>query len=478
MSHLRDTEIWAFSTGELTAAEEQAAGLHLRECDACQRALAVVAGFRLSAREAGRLPSAFESARMAKKLRAQVQQETRVQRQAWLPSKVAAAVAFATLSGAAVAMTATGTWTIFSGDARRPQAPIARSFAHTPQPLAAPLEEVPQLAIESTAIEAEQLSDASPLAAEVPTADAIKRPSESRSAPSNRDSAALGNASRGRRVRAASAPTVAGVAAASRAADKRLPLKANEAKGTAKIAMLNEGVAPVAREPELPAAQREVVIEPGTPSPLALLQAEERRLAGENERAGWLPVGDAYIQMADAGGAVRAYVHALAGPEGSTAAQRLRTMVSKGLRAEDELLGVVSKHGDAAQSREGLRLLCEWSLKMQPDRQAVRYCQAFGQAYPAHPSVHRLALAAGLVAENHLQDWELAVEEYSRALVVSEFAELPSSDALFFRARARARLGQIREARADLRLFLHVDSSSWNRKEVDDLMRTLQISRE
>jgi tetratricopeptide (TPR) repeat protein len=176
--------------------------------------------------------------------------------------------------------------------------------------------------------------------------------------------------------------------------------------------------------------------------------------------------------------ALKAYLQSLAGAEGTQAAHRLRVVVSKGMASETELLEMLATHPRAQNSAEGMRLLCEWRLKVRPDRQAVQSCQAFGQAHPAHPAVHRLALAAGLVAENHLQDWNLAVEEYSRALVVSEFAELPSSDALFFRARARARLGQVQEARADLRLFLHVDSSSWNRKEVDDLMRKLNISRE
>ena len=472
MNHPPETEIWSFVAGELPAGQEGVVAAHLAHCAECQRSLRIISGFRTHARESGRLPSEFESARMAKELREQIQRQTRVQRGAWLPSRVAAAVAFATLSGAAVAMTASGTWPLFSSSGQKSVSPAMHS-ANATQPTKAP--ETRMEIAEEAALASEPLSDSTmsvPGLAEQGETGATRDNVASEHKTGDRGTAHFQSRSISKSSPPGQKSKIASVPRRSRQKASPNPVR-TKTEPAAKIAMLPIHARPSA---SIPVDQRQIDIAPGTPAPLIALRAEEERLSRTDAEAGWLPVGDAYIQMGDTGGAQRAYFQSLTGVEAVQAANRLQAMVSKGMATKEELIEELANHSPARSSAEGMRLLCEWRLKVRPDRQAVQACQVFGQAHPAHPAVHRLALAAGLVAENHLQDWDLAIEEYSRALVVSEFAELPSSDALFFRARARARLGQIQEARADLRLFLHVDSSSWNRKEVDDLMRTLNIS--
>src|SRR5690606_6333157 len=102
-------------------------------------------------------------------------------------------------------------------------------------------------------------------------------------------------------------------------------------------------------------------------------------------------------------------------------------------------------------------------------------CQTFGRAYPAHPAVRTLALAAGQVAETRLADLPLAVAEYSRAIMVSEYAGFSSSEALLSRARARSRLGDREEAQADLRLYLHVAPEAYNRPDIRMLADALGV---
>lgn len=476
MNHLPETEIWSFVAGELGLERERVAAAHLETCTECQQFLNVVTNFRTYARDSARTPSEFESARMTKLLREQVQRQTRVQRQAWLPSKVAAAIAFATLSGAAVAMTASGAWPLFSQPKSTEVMPIRSPSASDLRDFD-PAKDIQIAEERALATEIAQPNPAEPAAVE--TRDLARMRTDDGNGPSveNGDGRVSGSISAlSKTAEKAKAKKIA-VNEVQPSDQFELSPKAADAKSdaVAKLAMLPVKPSPPAGDG---AEERKIDIEPGTPDPLALLQAEEARLVRNDAELGWLSVGDAYIQRADTSRALGAYLQSLAGVEGTKAAQRLQAMVSKGMASENELLEMLADHPRAQKSAEGMRLRCEWRLKHHPDRKAVESCQAFGQAHPAHPAVHRLALAAGLVAENHLQDWTLAVEEYSRALVVSEFAEIPSSDALFFRARARARLGQVPEARADLRLFLHVDSSSWNRKEVDDLMRKLNISRE
>ena len=86
------------------------------------------------------------------------------------------------------------------------------------------------------------------------------------------------------------------------------------------------------------------------------------------------------------------------------------------------------------------------------------------------------AYATGRIAEERLGDPSLAVAEYTRALLMRGDDRLASGDALFSRARCRAQLGDLAEARADLRLLLHVDPSSAARGEVRALATRLAVA--
>jgi hypothetical protein len=188
--------------------------------------------------------------------------------------------------------------------------------------------------------------------------------------------------------------------------------------------------------------------------------------------------GDALARSGHAEQAARLYVSALDGSWSDLAAERLRALVVGMGDAEAEALvahwlreldrSVGRKRGQAA-----MRLRCEWALLFRGDRTAVEMCQAFAREHPADPAVQRLAFATGKLAEERLRDPTLAVAEYTRALLGS--AAVPTSDALFSRARCRADLGDVAEARADLRLYLHLDPRARERAEVQALVERLAL---
>jgi hypothetical protein len=123
-----------------------------------------------------------------------------------------------------------------------------------------------------------------------------------------------------------------------------------------------------------------------------------------------------------------------------------------------------------------LRLSCELRLRYLRDATAVTTCRAFGQRFPSHPAARPLAFGAGGLAEE-LGDLRGAVDEYSRAVVLAPLSGSMASEALFARARVRARLGDLDEARADLRVFLRADPRPLDAHsdEVRGLARALRL---
>lgn len=123
-----------------------------------------------------------------------------------------------------------------------------------------------------------------------------------------------------------------------------------------------------------------------------------------------------------------------------------------------------------------LRLSCELRLRYARDATAVTTCRTFGQRFPSHPAARPLAFGAGGLAEE-LGDLRGAVDEYSRAVVLAPLSGSMASEALFARARVRARLGDLDEARADLRLFLRADPRPLDAHsdEVQGLARALRL---
>lgn len=426
MTHIADLDLWAFGRGELAAERTASVEAHLEACDPCRRRLDGLRIAHEAARALGGAPSPFASARMKRTLAARLDDEVWAQRAAWRPSRVAAALAFATLSGAAAAMTASGAWTRFL-----PEAPPAR-------------------------VEAPSEPEEAPAAPEGPSgADGWSAASE-----------------------------VVEVAAA--AEDPPEPMESREAASGAVrkrprrlAAARSRRDEPAPREPATARAWGgggpRVAVAEGTPSPREAAEAARLALEGRPGAPGWVSAGDLYAQAGDARGAAEAYLEALSGADAGAAQARLRRLASEGAVDERWALAAVARHPEASQSAEGLRLLCEWGLKSRGDREAVGFCQAFGRAFPAHPAVHGLALAAGRTAETRLSDLPLALAEYSRALVVSEFADLPTSEALLHRARVLHQMGNEAEAQADLRLYLHVDPTAARRPEVAALASALAV---
>jgi hypothetical protein len=189
---------------------------------------------------------------------------------------------------------------------------------------------------------------------------------------------------------------------------------------------------------------------------------------------GWVDAGDLSALAGDVDGAAFSYIQGLPGAEAAGAADRLARLVNDGALTHDLASSRITG-SSARESAEGMRLLCEWGLRYRADRDAVRACQAFGRRHPSHPSVRTLALAAGRIAEHRLHDDVLAIEEYSRAVLVSRFAGVATTEALFSRSRCQARRGQLDEARADLRLFLSIEPESSWRPEVAELTAKLGI---
>jgi hypothetical protein len=175
----------------------------------------------------------------------------------------------------------------------------------------------------------------------------------------------------------------------------------------------------------------------------------------------------------------------LARGDGAGAARLLVAALGRGEPVESDLGLVLRRYPNAftaidadlarITTPEAQRLRCAQGLLHRRDRTTVEACRAFARAFPEDPAVRTLALAAGRVAEDDLGDLELAEEEYERALLLSPFSGLPSTDALFARARVRAKLGELDEARADLRLYLHQEPAARHEAHVQELMQALDI---
>jgi tetratricopeptide (TPR) repeat protein len=215
----------------------------------------------------------------------------------------------------------------------------------------------------------------------------------------------------------------------------------------------------------------------GTPTPEAALATAWHEL--DDAPSGdprWLDVGEMSALAGSKDRAQQAFVKALAAPKGIEAANRLSRMATDGSLNGAAAINAIEADDAARQSPEGMRLICEWSLRYRGDAEAVASCQAFGQHYPAHPDMRSLALAAGRIAEFRLLDLRLAEREYSRAILLSQYANTPGTAALLARARCRSKIGEREEARADLRLFLHIQPEAKWREDVRSLAKTLDFT--
>jgi tetratricopeptide (TPR) repeat protein len=121
-----------------------------------------------------------------------------------------------------------------------------------------------------------------------------------------------------------------------------------------------------------------------------------------------------------------------------------------------------------------LRDRCIEGLRVRRDRAALGDCRTFGQQFPGHPSARALAFGAGGLAEElgALRD---AVDAYSRAFLLSPLVGATGDDALLARSRVHAALGDLDEARSDLRIYLHRAPQARQDPEVARLLDALGL---
>ncbi len=193
-------------------------------------------------------------------------------------------------------------------------------------------------------------------------------------------------------------------------------------------------------------------------------------------RTAHFDAGEVAALAGDADGATRSFVRALGSKKGGAARERLEIMAGDGSTSRAVVLGLIRDDDVARNSKDGLKLLCQWSLAERSDREAVMFCKAVAERFGQDPDVRRLALAAGRVAEHDLEDMDLARRLYTRAILVSQYAGLASTEALLARARVLARMGERDAAAADLRLYIHRHPEATYQDDVAELMRSLGVT--
>lgn len=426
--HVEDASLLARLAGDLPATEAARIDAHLASCPGCRGSLEAFQRVRGGLLAGSQEPSPFASARMkrglAEALRSGPVTAPRLVRR----SRAAAAVAFAAISGAAVAMTATRSTTDVPANLSESASTGASGAAMAPA--------VPVGPVRAAAAVARELLS--------PPAVVLERPVLSDVEASKRDG-------RQREERLQQRP-------------RRGPLDEDGRASADGAGQAASGVRVALAHRDQRARERDRG---------EALEAAWQKATSGSGTPDWVALGDAFAQAGAIDRAADAWVEGLASPASATAAQRLSSAAREDVLDPDALLQRLASA--ALDNAEALRLQCEWSLRHRGDRAAVESCRTFGRAYPAHPAVRTLALAAGQVAETRLDDLPLAVAEYSRAIMVSEYAGVPSSEALLSRARARTRLGDRAEAQADLRLYLHVAPEAYNRGDIRALADTLGV---
>jgi tetratricopeptide (TPR) repeat protein len=438
--HPHDGTLWAFVADGLDGQEADAVAAHLAGCDACTEAVAAFGEVADTLHAVHEAPSEIARVRGRRRLEAALQQEVVIaRRRAVKGPRVLLVAAVAAFAGAAVATVATvdpvRAW--FTGR----DAPAARSVerAALEREVPAPAPVMPRVEVQ-----AQQRPAAEPITVE-PVAT---------------------------RPMATDPDAVEPVAvAAEPAAAEATPEPTRQASTASPRA---SGKAPVVAPPAAAAGPR-VARAAGTPSPQEAYEAAAAQMrAAPAGDAGWLGVGDLAAMAGKPEGAAEAYAEALKGGRAKVAGERLEKLVQAGAIAPDAALGLVARRG--GDGAEALRVLCAWGLRYRGDRPAVSVCQSFGRQFPQHPSARSLALSAGRTAEFKLNDLALAEEEYSRAILVSQYAGTPGTSALFARARCRMKRKNLDEARADLRLFLHVQPEARWRDDVKVLAADLGVT--
>ncbi|MCC7072433.1 MAG: hypothetical protein IT383_13980 [Deltaproteobacteria bacterium] len=212
---------------------------------------------------------------------------------------------------------------------------------------------------------------------------------------------------------------------------------------------------------------------PGVPPPVLVLEVPvppSPLQRPPRPTHGWRDAVASLQQAGDHAGAARALAVALRSDDDAAAPLLVAMRHAPGaLHDVDEVLAPV-------QRAEPMRVRCELGLLKRRDRATLEACRAFAQQWPEHPGARVLAFAAGRLAEDELGDLAAAEAEFGRAILLAPLAGLPSTDALLARARVRASLGVLDEARSDLRLYLHQEPAAASEPSVRALMVRLDLA--
>ncbi len=187
----------------------------------------------------------------------------------------------------------------------------------------------------------------------------------------------------------------------------------------------------------------------------------------------WQERADDLVRHDDLQAAARIYAAALVDSDDKRgAALSLWGLAGRDPLVIDALDPLVSAIDDDDVLAQVLRMRCELRLRYRRDTAAIDACRTFGQRFPADPAARALAFGAGGLAEE-LGDLDNAVEEYSRAILLGR----SRGEAVLGRARARTRLGELDEARADLRVYLQIARrpARTHSDEVQGLARALGV---
>jgi hypothetical protein len=416
-THPASEVLLALANEALAPTERAHVASHVSSCTICARGVAAFAEIGRLARDDA--PPPFAMARARRRLLDALVEERRAAVSMWRPRTVMVAMLVATLGGAAFAAVSTSRLGWFTGaDAEA----FSRRRSST-------------TTAEAATTEALQTPVAVPLSG--PEADVSLAPTVAPDVDQAIDQAI------GRALRA--------------------PVSSRDEPARLEPSRVRPSTSVRAPEPK----SRRVALAPGGRSADAVLTAMRAELVlAPPGDARFVDLGDLAALAGDPRVALEAYTRGLAGSRAAEADQRLDRLVADGTLSEEDVLGAIAKEPAAQESAEGMKRRCATELRHRGDRQAVALCQRFGEQFPQHPAVRRLALAAGRTAEFRLDDPTLAVLEYSRAILVSDIAGLASTEALLARARAQAKLGAMNAARADLGLYLHVHPEALHRDDV------------
>jgi hypothetical protein len=138
--------------------------------------------------------------------------------------------------------------------------------------------------------------------------------------------------------------------------------------------------------------------------------------------------------------------------------------------------GALDAGSDDDRAARALRDRCAGGLRARRDRAAIDDCRVFGQRFPGHPAARALAFGAGGLAEE-LGLPRDAIDAYSRAILLSPLVGAAWDDALLARARVHAEVGDLEQARADLRIYLHRSPAAVGHDDVQRLRRALRLER-